>query len=139
MDKKILRAAAISLGAAVGSASAHEAEPSQGDTTAVSLANIEIVANRANEKTPVAFTNVSKSELAKANDGRDIPYLLKSTPSVITTSDAGAGMGYTSMRIRGTDASRINITAKGIPRRDKRQRSRSLRSERQHGHRRPGA
>ena len=57
MDKKILRAAAISLGAAVGSASAHEAEPSQGDTTAVSLANIEIVANRANEKTPVAFTN----------------------------------------------------------------------------------
>ena len=115
MDKKILRAAAISLGAAVGSASAHEAEPSQGDTTAVSLANIEIVANRANEKTPVAFTNVSKSELAKANDGRDIPYLLKSTPSVITTSDAGAGMGYTSMRIRGTDASRINITANGIP------------------------
>lgn len=115
MDKKILRAAAISLGATVGSASAHEAEPSQGDTTAVSLANIEIVANRANEKTPVAFTNVSKSELAKANDGRDIPYLLKSTPSVITTSDAGAGMGYTSMRIRGTDASRINITANGIP------------------------
>lgn len=115
MDKKILRAAAISLGAAVGSASAHEAEPSQGDTTAASLANIEIVANRANEKTPVAFTNVSKSELAKANDGRDIPYLLKSTPSVITTSDAGAGMGYTSMRIRGTDASRINITANGIP------------------------
>lgn len=115
MDKKILRAAAISLGAAVGSASAQEAEPSQSDTTAVSLANIEIVANRANEKTPVAFTNVSKSELAKANDGRDIPYLLKSTPSVITTSDAGAGMGYTSMRIRGTDASRINITANGIP------------------------
>lgn len=116
MDKKLLNlAAAVCYGAAAASASAQQPAEEKTDTTAVNLMNVEIVANRANEKTPVAFTNVSKANLTKANDGRDIPYLLQSTPSVITTSDAGGGMGYTSMRIRGTDASRINITANGVP------------------------
>ncbi len=63
----------------------------------------------------MAFTNVSKAQFENYNDGRDIPYLLRMTPSVISTSDAGAGMGYTSMRVRGTDGSRINITANGVP------------------------
>ena len=63
----------------------------------------------------MAFTTVKKAELESFNDGRDIPYLLQMTPSLITTSDAGAGMGYTSLRVRGTDGSRINITANGIP------------------------
>ena len=85
------------------------------DTTVVALRQIEIVANRADAKTPVAFTTVKKAELESFNDGRDIPYLLQMTPSLITTSDAGAGMGYTSLRVRGTDGSRINITANGIP------------------------
>lgn len=87
----------------------------QNDSLTSMLEEVEIVANRANSKTPVAYTNVSKRELLKTNDGRDMTYLLKMTPSVTTTSDAGAGMGYTSMRIRGTDGSRINVTANGIP------------------------
>ncbi|THG54294.1 TonB-dependent receptor [Muribaculum caecicola] len=85
------------------------------DSASVSLPDVEIVANRATKKTPVAFTEFGRAELDKSNDARDIPYLLQSTPSVVTTSDAGSGIGYTSMRIRGTDGSRINVTANGIP------------------------
>ncbi|MDE6270942.1 MAG: TonB-dependent receptor [Muribaculaceae bacterium] len=86
----------------------------QADTTVV-LKQIEVTANRATAKTPVAYTNVDKAELQKYNDGRDLTYMLQMTPSVITTSDAGMGMGYTSMRVRGTDGSRINVTANGVP------------------------
>ncbi|MDE5869917.1 MAG: TonB-dependent receptor plug domain-containing protein, partial [Muribaculaceae bacterium] len=85
------------------------------DSISTVLDELEVVANRANAQTPVAFTNISKKELLENNDGRDITYLLQATPSVITTSDAGAGIGYTSMRVRGTDGSRINVTANGIP------------------------
>lgn len=85
------------------------------DSIGIVLNQVEVVANRATAKTPVAFTNVSKKELLSANDGRDMTYLLQATPSVITTSDAGAGIGYTSMRVRGTDGARINVTANGIP------------------------
>lgn len=69
----------------------------------------------AGEKTPMAYTNINKEEIAENNYGRDIPYILKLTPSLISTSDAGNGIGYTSMRIRGTDANRINVTINGIP------------------------
>ena len=82
---------------------------------AVSLHDVDVVANRASAKTPIAFTNVLKSEIAGSNTGRDIPYLLGMTPSVVSASDAGSGMGYTYMRVRGSDASRINVTANGIP------------------------
>lgn len=85
------------------------------DTLAIELAGVEITANRAGTKTPVAYTNLSAGQIAKVNDGRDIPTLLEMTPSVITTGDAGAGIGYSSLRVRGTDASRINITANGVP------------------------
>ena len=85
------------------------------DSLVQTLAELEVVHNRATAKTPVAFTNVSKRELLKDNDGRDMTYLLQFTPSVTTTSDAGSGIGYTSMRVRGTDGSRINVTANGIP------------------------
>ena len=85
------------------------------DSLSTLLNEVEVVANRATSKTPVAFTNVSKQKLLEHNDGRDLTYLLQATPSVITTSDAGAGMGYTSMRVRGTDGSRINVTANGVP------------------------
>ncbi|MCF8297224.1 MAG: TonB-dependent receptor [Saprospiraceae bacterium] len=74
-----------------------------------------ITATRAGEKTPTAFTNISKKEIQDINLGQDIPMLLDATPSVITTSDAGAGIGYTGIRIRGTDMTRINITVNGIP------------------------
>lgn len=76
---------------------------------------MEISANRATDKTPVAFTNVTKAELEKTNDGRDIPFLLGMTPSVVSTSDAGAGIGYSGIRVRGTDATRINVMTNGVP------------------------
>ncbi|NDV58876.1 TonB-dependent receptor [Bacteroides sp. 519] len=84
----------------------------------VNLDEVQIISTRATSKTPVAFTDVDKEQIRKQNFGLDIPFLLTSTPSVLTTSDAGAGIGYTSIRVRGTDATRINITANGIPMND---------------------
>lgn len=85
------------------------------DSIATELEGVEVTANRAGVKTPVAFTNVTAKEIKKANDGRDIPSIIEMTPSVVTTGDAGAGIGYSSLRVRGTDASRINVTANGVP------------------------
>ena len=86
--------------------------------TNVNLQEVQVVSTRATAKTPVAFTNVTKEDISKQNTGLDLPFLLLNTPSVLTTSDAGAGIGYTSIRVRGTDASRINVTANGIPMND---------------------
>ncbi|MGI4727417.1 MAG: TonB-dependent receptor [Janthinobacterium lividum] len=72
-------------------------------------------ATRTGEKSGFTYTNLSKKELAKNNLGQDLPYLLNQTPSVVITSDAGAGVGYTGIRIRGSDATRINVTLNGIP------------------------
>lgn len=91
----------------------------QVDTLQVyNLEEIEVLSTRATSTTPMAFTTLTKEEIKKQNLGQDLPYLLNMTPSAITTSDAGAGIGYTSMRIRGTDATRINVTANGIPMND---------------------
>ena len=79
------------------------------------LDEVNVNALRANEKTPMTFTNISKSEIEKGNLGQDLPYLISLTPSVVTTSDAGSGVGYTGFRIRGTDPTRINVTVNGIP------------------------
>ena len=84
----------------------------------VELQNVQVVSTRATRKMPMAFTNMGKDELKAVNHGQDIPYLLSLTPSVTITSDAGNGIGYTSLRVRGTDPSRINITANGIPMND---------------------
>jgi len=74
-----------------------------------------VTATRAGSKTPVAFSDMDQEEIVSRNFGQDVPYLLSSTPSLVTSSDAGHGIGYTSMRIRGTDANRINVTINGIP------------------------
>jgi len=79
------------------------------------LSPVEVRAVRANEHAPVTKTNISKKEIEKQNVGQDLPFLLNQTPSVVTNSDAGNGIGYTGIRIRGTDASRINVTLNGIP------------------------
>lgn len=84
----------------------------------INLQEVQVMSTRATAKTPVAFTNVQKEQLSKQNFGKDIPFLLSLTPSVITTSDAGAGIGYTGIRVRGTDPSRINVTTNGIPMND---------------------
>ncbi|HSM62870.1 MAG TPA: TonB-dependent receptor [Gillisia sp.] len=70
---------------------------------------------RVNADSPVTHSDLSKKELEKRNLGQDIPYLLSYMPSVVTTSDAGAGIGYTYIRVRGSDASRVNVTLNGIP------------------------
>ena len=89
------------------------------DSTQVEqLQEVQVVGIRATRKTPVAFTDMNKEQLKAVNFGQDVPYLLSLTPSVTMTSDAGNGIGYTSLRVRGTDPSRINITANGIPMND---------------------
>lgn len=74
-----------------------------------------VYATRAGENAATTFTNVNKEDLRESNLGQDIPYLLEQTPGVVIGSDAGAGIGYTSMRIRGSDNQRINVTLNGIP------------------------
>ena len=86
------------------------------DTTKVkALDEVTVSAVRAKGKNPVTFTNLSKKEMAPRNLGQDIPILLNYLPSVVTTTDAGNGVGYTYMRVRGADGSRINVTLNGIP------------------------
>ncbi|MEO5782223.1 MAG: TonB-dependent receptor [Ginsengibacter sp.] len=84
-------------------------------TDTLLLQPIEIKAVRANDKTPVTKTNLTKRDIEKVNLGQDLPFILNQTPSVVINSDAGNGVGYTGIRIRGTDATRINMTINGIP------------------------
>lgn len=79
------------------------------------LTPVEIKAIRVNNKSPFAISNLNEKKIKEQNLGQDIPYVLEQTPSTVISSDAGAGVGYTSLRIRGTDASRINFTINGIP------------------------
>jgi len=81
----------------------------------ISLEEVQLIGIRANEDTPVTFTNITQKELAPRNLGQDIPILLNYLPAVVTTSDAGAGIGYTGIRVRGSDATRVNVTINGIP------------------------
>ena len=111
MKKYILMTAAL-----MGSSLAVAAQTSTADT--VALHEVEVLATRASSNTPVAFTNISKKQIESVNHGLDMPFLLATTPGVLTTSDAGAGVGYTSIRVRGTDATRINITSNDIPMND---------------------
>lgn len=89
------------------------------DTTAVDsfylLEPVEVRAVRAGELAPFTYTNISKKQIRENNLGQDIPFLLNQVSSVVINSDAGNGIGYTGIRIRGTDATRINITLNGIP------------------------
>ena len=79
------------------------------------LQEVEILSTRATETTPIAYTDIDEKKIKKYNAGVDLPYLVSMTPGAITTSDAGAGIGYTTLRVRGTDGTRINVTANGIP------------------------
>ena len=74
-----------------------------------------VYATRAQEKTPTTFSNISNKEIEDRNLGQDIPFVLRYTPSMVVTSDAGNGVGYTGIRIRGSDPTRINVTVNGIP------------------------
>lgn len=76
---------------------------------------VMVIGSRASKNTPVAYSEIDSEEIEKLNTGRDLPYLLSSMPSLVQTSEAGSGLGYTNFRIRGTGPSRINITIDGIP------------------------
>jgi len=108
---KVSLLVACSLFASLGASHAQSA-----DTVKYhSLESVEVSAVRAGTNDPFAKTEIGKKELEKQNLGQDLPMLLQFTPSAVTTSDAGAGVGYTGLRIRGTDATRINVTLNGIP------------------------
>ena len=84
-------------------------------TNILNLEEVTVSAIKAKNDTPVSFVNLSKENIEKTNLAQDIPILLKNTPSVVTHSDAGAGIGYSSIRIRGSDQTRVNVTINGIP------------------------
>jgi len=84
-------------------------------TSTIQLDEVMLNATRVKDKSPFPFTNISKEKLESTNLGQDLPVLLEQLPSVVTTSDAGAGVGYTGIRVRGSDATRVNVTLNGIP------------------------
>jgi iron complex outermembrane receptor protein len=88
---------------------------SQQKKDTIDLPPVEVRAVIAPPTAPFAKTNLDKKEIARQNLGQDLPFLLNQTPSVVVNSDAGNGVGYTGIRIRGTDATRINVTLNGIP------------------------
>ncbi len=104
----------ISLAAAALCASA-AAQELNDSVKLIRLQEIEVTATRANQKTPAAYTDLTREQLSQNNFGQDIPFLLTMTPSLIATSETGIGVGATSMRMRGTDATRLNVTANGVP------------------------
>jgi len=79
---------------------------------------VNVTATRAQAKYPVAYTDITSGQIKSINMGKDMPYLIQNTPSTVVTSDAGTGIGYTGINIRGTDLTRINVTINGIPQND---------------------
>ena len=84
-------------------------------TDTAELSPVEVKTVRAGGSAPFAKTNIGKAQIQAQNLGQDLPFVLAQTPSVVVSSDAGNGIGYTGIRIRGTDATRINVTVNGIP------------------------
>ena len=103
------------LNASVLLAQEPNAQTVKDSLSTISLEEVLLTGIRAKEDIPVTFTNLSRQDLAPRNLGQDIPILLNYLPGVVTTSDAGAGIGYTGIRVRGTDATRVNVTINGIP------------------------
>jgi iron complex outermembrane recepter protein len=84
-------------------------------TKSVLTEEVFVNATRAGEHMPLSYSTITKEEISKNNNARDIPYLLNYTPSIVVSSDAGTGVGYTNINIRGTDVKRINVTIDGVP------------------------
>lgn len=105
----------LALGFFSLTATAQEVVKDSTKTKDYKLDEVLVQSVRATNQAPVTFSNISKKEIAPRNLGQDIPVLLNYLPSVVTTTDAGNGIGYTSMRVRGADATRVNVTLNGIP------------------------
>ncbi len=112
MKKQLLIATSI-FAAAAASAQTETIDSVKKDRQM--LEPVEVRAVRASDQSPFAKTEIKKVDIEKMNLGQDLPYLLQYTPSAVVTSDAGAGVGYTGLRIRGTDGVRINVTLNGFP------------------------
>ena len=98
------------------SATILQAQEKLQDTTKIqALEQVYLNGVRVAADSPITHSNLTKQDLAKRNLGQDIPVLLNYLPGVVTTSDAGAGVGYTGIRVRGSDATRVNVTINGIP------------------------
>ena len=95
--------------------SALSQEKQQDSTQLETLDEVLVKAVRVNATSPITHSNVTKEQLQKRNLGQDVPILLNYLPSVVTTSDAGAGVGYTGIRVRGVNAQSTNVTINGIP------------------------
>ncbi|WP_209401751.1 TonB-dependent receptor [Pseudozobellia sp. WGM2] len=112
--KNLLTTAALSV--QIFTLSAQDQQPTDSlEGTKVVLDEVFVQAVRVNKESPVTFSNLRKEEIAPRNLGQDIPVLMNYLPAVVTTSDAGAGVGYTGIRVRGSDATRVNVTINGIP------------------------
>ena len=114
MKKKIVMAALLATSIAATAETKLKTEPVD-SLKSVELQEVQVTSTRATKKTPVAYQDLNQQQIKEVNFGQDVPYLLSLTPSVTTTSDAGNGIGYTTIRVRGVDPSRINITANGVP------------------------
>jgi outer membrane cobalamin receptor len=94
------------------SPNAHRLDTVQG--AEVQLKEVFVSAVRANQKMGVTYSEVKAQDIAPVNLGQDLPFLIRWMPSVVTTSDAGTGIGYTGIRVRGSDATRVNVTINGV-------------------------
>lgn len=91
------------------------AQSNETDTSYTNLETVEVLGLNLRDQAPFALSNLYKKDIEKLNLGKELPYLFQDMPSIIVSSDAGAGVGYADMRIRGTDNQRINFTINGIP------------------------
>ncbi|MEC3964823.1 TonB-dependent receptor [Flagellimonas halotolerans] len=107
--------ATVALGGLAFTMSAQEEPIDSLEGEKVVLDEVLVQSVRITKDFPITFSDLDKVELAPRNLGQDIPILMNFMPAVVTTSDAGAGVGYTSMRVRGSDATRVNVTINGIP------------------------
>ncbi|MFN8699208.1 MAG: TonB-dependent receptor [Flavobacteriales bacterium] len=115
--KKLLFAGMCLTWLCAGIARAQQNPNDRSDTISMefSFDPVRIEATRAHERVPVTYTELGKEDIQPLNTGQDIPYILRFTPSLVVTSDAGNGIGYTGLWIRGSDPSRVNISINGIP------------------------
>ncbi|HLW30703.1 MAG TPA: TonB-dependent receptor [Aequorivita sp.] len=113
--KKLLISSIFSSMFFVVSGQETPAEKQQDSLKRESLDEVLLHTVRVDADSPITHSNLDKDELAKRNLGQELPYMLNYMPSVVTTSDAGAGVGYAYIRVRGSDASRVNVTFNGIP------------------------
>ena len=111
--KRTIAVLMICLGIGLGFSQETETDSLVGKK--IVLDEVLVSALRVTKESPVTFSNLNKEEIKPRNLGQDIPFLMNFLPAVVSTSDAGAGIGYTGIRVRGSDATRVNVTINGIP------------------------